>query len=168
MIFWHLGGGVVLAKILFGRSLDFRLVALGALLPDLIDKPVGRIFLRQRFQSGRLFGHSMAGAFVIAAISRRNPRLRGLAAGVLTHLILDSIWRDGQVALWPLVGKFPRKPTVGAWWRAFVPGVSDLKLLEEVAGVVLLIHFWRQERLIGRSVLSAFVSDGRLPSISRS
>lgn len=162
MIFWHTGGGLVLARILFGRRLDFRFVALGALLPDLLDKPIGRILMKERFESGRIYGHTLVAIAAATAIGMRRPRAAALAAGMTTHLMLDAIWTEPEVALWPSLGRFPRKPVSGAWWRSFVPGLTDQKLFEEMAGLAALLWLFRREGLASPDRMQAFWHDGFL------
>jgi hypothetical protein len=36
---------------------DLRLLLVGSLLPDIIDKPVGQFFFRETFSNGRIFSH---------------------------------------------------------------------------------------------------------------
>jgi len=41
------------------KKINYLFVALGAILPDLIDKPIGRILLGESVANGRLFGHTL-------------------------------------------------------------------------------------------------------------
>lgn len=88
------------------RLVDIRLLTLGALLPDIIDKPVGLLF----FNNGRIFSHSllfavlMLGAGIYLSIIRKKRWLIALSFGVLMHVILDSMWQDPQVLFWPFMG----------------------------------------------------------------
>ena len=41
------------------RRVDIRLLAIGSLLPDIIDKPVGQVFFRGTFSDGRIFSHTL-------------------------------------------------------------------------------------------------------------
>src|SRR2546427_13262639 len=64
----HLGIGLGLAWLLSTRSsvrIDYRLVLLGSILPDLIDKP--RAFLLSL--EGRLWAHTFLFLFAILALS---------------------------------------------------------------------------------------------------
>ena len=40
----------------------------GALLPDIIDKPVGLFFLREAFGHGRLFSHTLLFPTLVALV----------------------------------------------------------------------------------------------------
>jgi hypothetical protein len=44
MLFWHLGASIAVARYTFrDERMDLRFLALGALLPDIIDTPVGSL-----------------------------------------------------------------------------------------------------------------------------
>jgi hypothetical protein len=58
----HLLLGLVLGLAIARRLGDWRLIgfcAFGAVLPDLIDKPVGHILLAGSLDSGRIFAHGL-------------------------------------------------------------------------------------------------------------
>jgi membrane-bound metal-dependent hydrolase YbcI (DUF457 family) len=107
-------------------GIDYRLIAVGSLLPLLVDAPVGHT----------AFGHTLLFAVVllvvvmVATIGR--PRLLRrrwlcLPIGVLCGLILSGAFTS-EVFLWPLGGTtFPDDPLLPAWW---------VVLLEELAGLV--------------------------------
>jgi hypothetical protein len=101
-----------------------RAFFVGALLPDLIDKPLfyipfwltGRRGAAAGILSGtHLFAHT--GLFllglVVAAVITRSPRVRAVAIGVATHLVLDCVGLSmgPGTLLWPLFGwSFPAYP----------------------------------------------------------
>lgn len=97
--------------------LDFRLVILGSLLPDLIDKPLGLWLAPELVNHGlRSFGHTVIVALAFLAVallisrSRRRPSMAALAASSAGHLVLDQMWRQPAIALWPGLGwAFPEK-----------------------------------------------------------
>jgi len=41
------------------RNVDIRVLLIGSLLPDIIDKPLGHIFFREALSSGRTIGHTL-------------------------------------------------------------------------------------------------------------
>src|SRR5207245_9264202 len=108
----HLGIGVGLQWLRSWKSptlIDHRWVLFGASLPDLIDKPLG-------FLTGldsRLWAHTFLFLFAILALSFV-PSLRGLRLvgfGVATHLLLDLIWNQPAIVLYPYYGwAFPPAP----------------------------------------------------------
>ena len=42
-----------------GSRIDIRILMMGSLLPDIIDKPVGRLLLRDTLNNGRIFSHTL-------------------------------------------------------------------------------------------------------------
>jgi hypothetical protein len=91
-------------------NLDIRLLILGSLLPDIIDKPVGVYFFRETFSSGRIFGHTLLFLFtiIIAGIylyqNKRGPGLLAISFGTLSHLIFDQMWLAPRTIFWPVFG----------------------------------------------------------------
>src|SRR5437867_13442354 len=101
----HLGIGLGLAWLLSWKSptrVDYRWVLFGAILPDLIDKPLG-------FLAGldsRLWAHTFLFLFAILALSFV-PSLRGLRLivfRVAAHLLLDLNRTQPAIVLFPACG----------------------------------------------------------------
>ena len=93
------------------HSLDYRLVIIGSLLPDIIDKPLGIwVALDLVNHSLRSIGHSVIIHIIplvialIAIGSGRAQSLLVLAASSAGHLVLDQLWRDPETILWPVLG----------------------------------------------------------------
>ena len=121
-----------------------RAFFLGALLPDLIDKPLFYIPFwltgrRGELLSGtHLFAHTglFLLALIVAAWLTRSAPARAVAIGVATHFVLDCVGLSMglETLLWPLFGwRFPAYPfsnvgqhlatvlnpvTLSARWRA--------------------------------------------------
>jgi hypothetical protein len=96
------------------RHLDYRFIALGALLPDLIDKPIGRILFAESVASGYLFAHSLVFVIVISIVGYALYRQRGdsrvvqVAGASFLHLVEDQMWKSPVTLLWPALGwEFP-------------------------------------------------------------
>lgn len=117
---WRLRGGR-----LDPEPLDVPLWALlGAVLPDLVDKPVALFLLDGG--SGRLLAHTALFAVAWAAawtlLRRRGPPTAAgpagaVAFGVGAHLVLDRVFLDPRVLLWPAYGLgFPSGTTTAAAW----------------------------------------------------
>ncbi len=68
---------------------------IGAILPDLIDKPIGYVFFAEVFGNGRIFLHSLLVFSVTLTIGRiiwkrwDDPSGLALALGILSHQVLD-------------------------------------------------------------------------------
>ena len=154
----HVGLGVHLIPARVRRTLPLRWLALGCLLPDLIDKPAW-LLLRAAHAGGggtRLFGHTLLFCTALGLLARvtGRPWLRALCAGALTHVLLDVAGEvlSGMPALWtgwlfwPLSGaRFPVEANLLAGPLA----ERSIYLLAEAAGALLLARDgwrWRRER----------------------
>ena len=155
MIFWHLGGALFFFRWIFrDPEADMRFLLLGALIPDLIDMPVGT--LSARYSSGELWFHTLAaaGLTLVAGIvftNRRGiwrKRFVAVAIGMFFHLLLDGMWTSTDVFLWPFAGwEFPTGPTPywsGLWQRAFG---DPVRWVQAGAGLAYLAWIWRIARL---------------------
>ncbi len=87
----------------------------GAVLPDLIDKPLG-LLITGSGGFGRIYAHTLlfflllisAGCLSRGMYSRRVGTLvLSAAAGVLSHQLLDVLWLLPVTWYWPLLGPFP-------------------------------------------------------------
>jgi hypothetical protein len=122
----HLGLGKKLATRPyrgFSRG-EKRAFFVGALLPDLIDKPLfygydwltgGQGALAPILSGTHLYAHTGLFLLLLAIAARisRGRLLRALAIGVATHLTLDvvALSMGLKTLLWPLLGTgFPRYP----------------------------------------------------------
>lgn len=150
MLFWHLGLTVAIIFFTLGRrSIDYRVVMLGGILPDLIDKPIGTLLFRQEFQNGRIFGHTLL--FALILVLGIQTFLRGRTArrwfvlpiGCLVHLGLDGMWNDPITLFWPLFGTdFPTTISPDYWLEIFLrPFQEPVYALQESFGLLLLVYF---------------------------
>lgn len=167
MLFFHLGGALWLFRWVFrDPKVDVRFLFMGALLPDILDLPVGSVF----FSTGELWAHSLLvpSAFMAAVLiaTRRGRRRRAwMAVGVgwLFHLLLDGMWVNEEVFLWPFFGDIPSGSSpfwAGAWERA----LSDpWRWVKEAIGLGYLAWLWVALGLNDRSRIQNVMSTGRLP-----
>ena len=139
-------------------AVDYRLVALGGLLPDLVDKPLGGIVFRGFFDgNGHLIGHTLLFALLILLPGlylwqrARDPRLAAVGVADLSHLLVDPVNHSPGTFFWPLLGTdFPEVTFLG----------TKLTVLEESIAAVLILGvayaLYRGRRL------QQFVLTGRL------
>ncbi|MFQ5516992.1 MAG: metal-dependent hydrolase, partial [Acidimicrobiia bacterium] len=77
-----------------------------------MDKPVGSLLWKDRFGTGRLWGHTLVFSVVllVAVIMLTRPatvvrrQWLGLPIGTLLHLVLDGMWSSPETGWWPLAG----------------------------------------------------------------
>lgn len=151
-----------------GKYVDIRFLFIGALLPDIIDKPLGHLFFREALGNGRIFAHTLLFVIVIALIGLYLYRSRGqlwllaIAFGTMVHLILDQMWQAPETLLWPVFGfAFPKGDVTG-----WIPGILETLLsnpavyITEMIGAGILI--WFAWFLLRRKKALAFIARGKI------
>jgi hypothetical protein len=139
-------------------AVDFRLVAAGSLLPDIVDRLLkGRLGVQTRSPHQHLLGHTVAfnATVVLAGLSlmksRQDPRLLGMAAAAITHLLVDPVIRSPRTLFWPLLGlEFPEARGLNR------PLTAITQVLAALAITAAAFQLARKGRL------PEFVSNGRL------
>ena len=157
MLLWFLGTAVLSVYFVFtDPRFDYRLLLLGAVLPDLIDVPFGQA----------RWAHSLtvavgALALVMAVTAGRKPIRRlllGLPIGMLLHLVWDGAFAATKVFWWPFSG---------SWGDNQVPSLERgwLNVLMEAAGAGMLWWIWRTFGLADPARRAAFRSHGILTPV---
>lgn len=150
MLLWHAGATIAIARYTFRDDrMDLRMLVLGALLPDLIDTPVGLLFYG-RVHSVRLVTHGLILAAVVmiaVVISTRRGRPRKtwmpLAIGLLFHVLLDAMWLDPETLWWPLFGWGFSPAGAGTAGSYVVSVLGDWRVwMGELAGLIYLGYLW--------------------------
>jgi len=155
-LFWPAGVALGLVWLVFrDPAFDYRMVVVGALLPDLLDAPFG----------GAGLAHTLLAAVVVLTVvmlatrshRRRRRSLLAVPIGMFAHLLADAMWARTE-HFWypafggPLTGRLP----------ALDHGVAIL-LLEELAGFLVVAWCWQRFRLNDRAVRASFLRTGHLP-----
>jgi hypothetical protein len=112
VLFWHVGATLWLFRWIFrDPKVDIRFLFAGAILPDLIDLTIGTVVLADRYSTGELWFHSlllpsiyMAGVVAMTRRGRRRRAFMAVGIGWLFHLLLDGMWANQDVFLWPFFG----------------------------------------------------------------
>ncbi len=144
LLFAHLG--LTLATARFIGKADLAFLALGSMLPDIIDKPLGLIAFGSP-NMGRTFAHTLLFLLLLAALSiySRDIRLKSMSWGVLVHLATGLyVELAGNFALAD-PGKFsrgtPSEHTL-SYLEAIFSGLRDPGILiPELLGLSYLIYF---------------------------
>ena len=131
------------------EAVDYRLVLVGSMLPDVIDKPLGMYLLRDTFSSGRIFGHTLLFFLILLGIGlylcHRYRWLGGIVLSLCSglHLVLDQMWRSPKTLFWPILGLSFGKYDLSNW----LPGMWEALMKEpavyvsEIAGLIILMLF---------------------------
>lgn len=131
MLLWYVGLSVVIVLLVFQSSgVDYRLVAVGSLLPLAIDLPVRRLWL------GHTLIASVTLLVLVMLVTIGRPRLLRrrllcLPIGAFCGLALSAAWTNTDVFWFPFTGStLPDAPLLPA------PGIV---LLEELAGLAAIV-----------------------------
>jgi len=149
LLFAHLG--LTLAAGRFFAKADLAFLALGSLLPDLIDKPLGWLVYGTP-SMGRIYAHTLLFLMLlmVLAVVSWDIRLASLSGGVLAHLILDSMWNSPTTLFWPLRGPFPvvaEQLNANDYIRQLLMGLHDPWIsVPELLGLTYLLYFAFQHR----------------------
>ena len=145
-----------------GRNIDIRVLLLGAILPDIIDKPLGLLGIG----NGRSISHTLLFliAFAFAGLllySRRKWKIGlVLASGVLLHLILDQMWLTHATLFWPTAGWQFTGGDPSTWFEVWKTALSgDLSVsVPEAIGLLIILGFGLF--LIRQKKLGVFIKHG--------
>lgn len=171
MLFWHVGATLWLFRWIFrDPKVDIRFLFAGAILPDLIDLTIGTVVLADRYSTGELWFHSlllpsiyMAGVVAMTRRGRRRRAFMAVGIGWLFHLLLDGMWANQDVFLWPFFGAIP-SGEAPFWPLAWERALNDpWRWVKEVVGLGYLIWIWIALGLGDRERRVGVVRTGRLP-----
>lgn len=143
------------------RDADVRLVALAAVAPDLIDKPLAALYFYRRYRSAVLFAHTLlVHAAVLGFVWWRAPAQRVYALAFAGHAVADRLWHFRDTWYWPFRGwRFHVWGKQGseqralrlAYWHAFTrrPELWTWEAGGLIAGLYVVIRhrLWRREKL---------------------
>ena len=150
------------------RHVDLRLLLIGSLLPDIIDKPIGIFFFRETFNNGRIFGYSLLFLATISFIGfylykhRRKTWLLVLFFGTFMHLVLDQMWCTPHILLWPVYGFTFEKGDISDWIPRLIHTLQTdpAVYVPELLGLAILVWFiWS---LVRRRRVTGFLRFGRV------
>jgi hypothetical protein len=145
----HIGFSWLIGKLinrygLRGKWLTNRLwiLLLGALFPDMIDKPLGLII-----HNGRAICHTLLlfGLLLVFTvwwtIKNKRPTWTIFTFGWLMHLLLDRIWLSANTFFWPLYGPFAVYAHQWFFWRIILDPATYIPELIGSAIIVLMLIF---------------------------
>ena len=158
MIFWYAAGAVFLVWNVFqSGGLDMRFVAIGALLPLVLDAP----FAEQAYAHALLAPIVVLTVVMLGTVGRGRRLLRrrllGLPIGWFSGLVLAGSWAHKEVFWWPLFGARPHV--------ALLPPLGVV-VLEELAGLLAFAWCYRRFGLADRRRRDVFLRTGRVQVVS--
>ena len=158
MVLWPAGVALGLVWLVFrDPAFDYRMVVVGALLPDLVDAPFG----------GARLAHTLLAAVAVLAVVMLSTRGRGrrrlrrsllaVPIGMFAHLVADAMWARTETFWWPFLGGSLDGPL-----PAVDHGLTVL-VIEELAGAAIVAWCWHRFRLTDPGVRQRFLRTGHLP-----
>ncbi len=174
MLFWHTGATLWLFRWIFrDPKVDVRYLLLGALLPDILDLPLGTLLFAEAFSTGEIFFHSLTLAAVFMAVvlltTRRGRRRRAFMAvgvGWLFHLMLDALWTVPVVLFWPFFGLEIPMGASPFWPLAWERALSDpWRWVLEAVGLAYLVWLWFATGLNDPERRKGLWTTGRIPDL---
>lgn len=172
MLLWHVGAIVWLFRWIFrDPKVDIRFLIFGAVAADLIDMPIGTVLLADRYSTGELWAHSLVVptiymAIVLLATRRGRQRRAFMAVGVawLFHLLIDGMWTEPEVFLWPFFGWEIPAGLAPYWPMAWERALHDpWRWVLDAVGGAYLIWLWFAQGLNIAERRKDTMATGRLP-----
>ena len=149
------------------RFLDIRILMIGALVPDIIDKPLS--FLG--FGNGRSITHTLLVFLIVLSVavylgrSRKQTWLLAIAIGMFTHLIFDRMWETPHTLFWPFYGWAFTVEThkiglgqFSVWWNMLF--TDSYVYISEIIGFLICASF--AGILLYEKKLKVFLLKGRV------
>jgi hypothetical protein len=169
LFFGHVGitvGAVQAYAVQRRRSIDLRKAVFLALLPDLIDKPLGLLYPNAFGNHTRLYAHSLLFSFVLFALfAASNTRIRDRVAlwfCLVGHLFMDRMWINSkEYLLWPALGTPPPLSPgfLRRWYEAFF---QPYNFWGELIGLAILVFLVFRHKLYRPRPLKNFIATGLL------
>ena len=139
------------------RSIDYRSVLLGSLLPDIIDKPAWMFTNSNFLWDGRgyahtfLFNFSLLIASLVLTTRRNKTWLLTISLCSFIHLVFDQMWLNPTTLWWPLLGPIQRGATAG-WFSALWHGLisNPYVYVPETIGFITTLYVALRLMVSGR------------------
>lgn len=170
MILWHSGLTMLIVWFVMRGNprVDYRIVAAASLLPDVVDKSIGRLLFRSTFESGRIFGHTLLLNLALFCVlffmrGRAKRTFTLIPISSLLHLAEDGMWSQPQTFWWPLFGsEFPKEPVSGGLLAFLNPLDQPVLLVQEAVGAAVIVWLFAAHGMLSREGLRAFLRTGML------
>lgn len=166
---WHLATITFLFRWIFrDPKVDMRFLAVGVVLPDVIDLSVATVL---GARTGELWAHSLAvptvAGVAVLLTTRRGRRRRAWMALVVAwmlHLLIDQMWLDASVFFWPLFGwDVVGETGLSFWTLAWIRATGDIwRWALEAIGVGYLAWLGIASGIGDRGVRERLRRSGRL------
>ena len=150
------------------RYVDIRLLIIGSLLPDIIDKPIGEFIFRGTFHNGRIFAHTLLFLILITVagyyLYKRHKKLwlLTLAASAFMHVALDEMWQVPGTLFWPLLGFHFARYELANWLANILKALLSNPYVYISEAIGLAIVIWFGVWVISQKKVGAFLRHGKI------
>ncbi|UCD08250.1 MAG: metal-dependent hydrolase [Dehalococcoidales bacterium] len=142
-------------------KLDYRMIIIGSMLPDIIDKPLFILFNQSELFTGRSHAHTLLFALLLLSggLLSRKSWLLTLALANLFHLVLDSMWGTPETLFWPFLGRFSPYEAEG-WFTDLWYNLTHLPEIYVPEIIGLIVTFFLAYKIIKVGGLNKFMKQG--------
>lgn len=136
--------GFILYEVLHDRNVII-FCALGSILPDIVDKPLGYIVLDSVLNSGKIYFHSLIIflLFVLTGIFvwkyYRSNSFLCVALGIFLHQMADAMWRSPQLWYYPLLGPYQMGDTRNYFFTSLIRELTSPTELIFIFAILILV-----------------------------
>jgi hypothetical protein len=175
VILWHAGLTMLIVWFVLrgNQRVDYRIVAIASLIPDLIDKPIGRIIFKSRFESGRIYAHTLILNLALFCVlffmrGRAKRKFVLIPLSSLLHLAEDGVWSTPKIFWWPLFGtSFPKEPVSGGTLAFLGAFTSPAMIVQEAIGLAAILFLLGSHGLLTADGIRSFIRTGHLEAGGR-
>ena len=150
--------GFILYEIFHARTI-IVFCAIGGVLPDLVDKVLGRIIFSSSLDNGRIFFHSLGIVLLFAVVGLivwryyRSFSFLVVGFGVLLHQIVDMMWRDPVTWYYPLLGPYQADVTPDYFQQAIQAELTSVTEWIFFIAILVLVLVLYRNRALHHSIL---------------
>jgi membrane-bound metal-dependent hydrolase YbcI (DUF457 family) len=147
---------------------DFRIVIISAMIPDIVDKIVGMVILKEEISNGRIFTHTIiitgiigASIFNLVQIKYKKIIIMLYILPTFIHLFLDRLWEDFHTLFWPIFGLGYNRLDVDFGDYLGILMSDWFALTGELLGALIIVIFFVGFKLYKGKNFKDFLKRGR-------
>jgi hypothetical protein len=153
----------------FIEQLDFRVILIGSMIPDIVDKLLGMVIFKEEIANGRILTHSVIILGILsisivnlAQIKVKFSHLKFYILPPFLHLFLDQLWEHPRTLFWPLLGSDYTKLDIefGDYFTILLS--EPFVYITETIGAAVIITLFIRHKLYLKANFRAYLKKGTL------
>jgi len=153
----------------FIETMDFRVILIGAMIPDIVDKILGMVIFKEEIANGRILTHSAIilvfftlSVVNIAQIKIKFSHLKYFVLPPFIHLLLDRLWEDPHTLLWPILGSSYSRLNIeiGDYFPILIS--NPYIYISEIIGAAIIAFLFVKSKLYIKANFRAYLKKGTL------